>query len=71
MEPRLPFFAQWMETEIEFLGINLTYVILSLLHSRILKKTLLFSSFKNPYKKLRKKKTQVYSWTAFCRTEKW
>ncbi len=36
------------------------------------KKIILFSDFKNPYKKnLRNKKSRVNSWIAFCRTEKW
>jgi hypothetical protein len=39
---------------------------------RILKKTILYSGFNNPYNKNpRNKKTRVYSWIAFCRTEKW
>jgi hypothetical protein len=39
---------------------------------RILKKTILFSGFRNPYKKnQRNKKTRFYSWLAFCRPVKW
>ncbi len=60
--------------EIEFLDINLTKNSIYLLHAvhsnfcwRIFKKTILFSGFKNP----QNKKTRVYSWIAFCRTEKW
>jgi hypothetical protein len=59
--------------EMEFLNINLTKDSSLLLHAthspfygRILKKTKLFSGFKNPYKKLgRNKKTRVYSLIAF------
>ncbi len=63
--------------EMEFLDINLTKdssLLLHAIHSpfywRILKKTLLFLVFKILTKNPRNKKTQVNSWTGFCRTEK-
>ncbi len=63
--------------EIEFLDINLTkdsslllYAIQSPFHWRILRKP--NTGFKNTNKKNpRNKKTRVYSWIAFCSTEKW
>ncbi len=64
----------------EFLDINLTadssllfHAICSPFYWRILKKPKHFSGFKNPYKKFAKQEssTVVYSFIAFCRTEKW
>jgi hypothetical protein len=66
------------EYMIEFLGNILTKDSSLLLHYIqshfywwILKKTILFSGLKIPLKKPRYKKTRVYPWIAFCRTEKW
>ena len=63
----------------EFLDICLTKSRVFLFHAihshfywRVLKKTIFLSGFKNPYKFfLRNSKTRVFSWIAFCRTEKW
>ncbi len=65
-------------TEMEFLDINLTKDLILLLHAiqslsigRFLKKTRLYSAFKNTYKKnQRNKKARVWSWIASCRKEK-
>jgi hypothetical protein len=57
-------------TEMEFLDISLTKdssLLLHAIHSpfywRILKNTILFSGFKNPYKKSQNKKTRVYMYS--------
>ncbi len=61
------------DTDMEFLDIKLTkdssrllLAIHSLFYWRILKKTILYSGFKNPWKK----NTWVFSWIAFGRMEK-
>ncbi len=63
-------------SDMEFLDNNITKnssLLLHALHSpfywRVLKKTILFSGYKNPYKNPRDKKTRVYSWIGFWRTE--
>jgi hypothetical protein len=40
-------------------------------NGEFLKKTKLFSGFKNPYKNLQNKNTRIYSWIAFCRMKWW
>ncbi len=50
---------------------SLFHAIHSPFYWQILKKTIVYSGFKNPYKNYPwNKKTRVYSWIAFCRTEK-
>jgi hypothetical protein len=65
------------DPEMEFLDIILTKELSLLLHAihspfypRILKKTRLYSGFKNLHKNRRNKKTHVYLWISFCRMEK-
>ncbi len=57
--------------QMEFLDINLTEdsgLLLHAIHSSFfLKKTRLFSGFKNPYKKIREKEGSIHEY--FCRTE--
>ncbi len=61
----------------EFLDANLTKELSLLLHAihsslywRILKKIILFSGIKILTENPRNEKTWVYTWIAFCRTEK-
>jgi hypothetical protein len=77
--PKLDYLTS-KKAETGFLDINLTKdssLLLHAIHSlfycywRILKKTILFSGFKNPYKKIREtRRLGVFSLTAFCRTDK-
>jgi hypothetical protein len=62
----------------EFLDISLTKDSSLLLHAiqspfyrGILKKTLLYSGFKNTYKKSANKETPAFSWISFSGKEKW
>ncbi len=74
----IPYLTNYWSPEMEFLDINfkkdsshLLHAIHSSFYWRILKKTKLFFGFKNTYKKNPwSKKTWVYSWIPFCRTEK-
>ncbi len=50
---------------------HLLHAIHSSFYWRIWKKTILFSGFKNPYKKIFKTLRILNLLIAFCRTEKW
>ncbi len=62
--------------EMEFLDISVTKDSIALCYSQSLplanfKKAILYSGFKNSYKKSAKQENWLYLWVAFCRTGKW